>query len=233
MATLEKQFLLQLSNRYKALALLIGIGVPVVFGFVQSGELLVSQLGLGKAGRMVFLLALICAGVYGVYRVVKRLSAVPTLVIVGTDRLTIVNQKSTQQRELPFETIAAYRAVDFNSMADLRLTLTDGQRLTLHANGYLHSQQDFGGMVRAFEQAVRQQQRHKRADILTIVREKTLFEKPLSTYLLVPFIAVMVWTTWDQHVHHRHVSSSLYSAWGIFSAYVAAWLTSRERRIEK
>ena len=227
MATQEKQFFLQLSNRYKALALVLGIGMPVIIGCDQAVELVVALLRMSKGAQMAFYLAVVGGGFYGVYRVVKHLSAVPTVVTVGTNRLTIMNQKTKQQRELPFEVIAAYRAVDFNGMADLRLKLIDGQKLTLHANSYLHSEQNFAGMVKAFEQAVRRQQGRKGT---TIVRERTLFEKPLSTFLLVPFAALMVWVSWNQHAHHRHVSVSLYSLWGIFSAYVVAWFSGRAQR---
>ena len=225
-----RQFALQLSNRYTVLLLLLLIGVPVVVGCVQAGEWLVVLLGISKLGRMGLEMALFLAGLITVFLIVKHLSRVPTVVTVGTDRLIILNQKTNQQRELLFTNIMAYRAVDFNGMADLRLKLTDSSKLTLHANSYLHSEQDFDDMMRTFEQAVSRHQTRKTACTPVVIREKTVFEKPLATFLLVPFIAVLVWLTWDQHAHHRHTSSSLFSLWGIFSAYLVAWVAGRERR---
>lgn len=231
----ETSFELILSNNRKVILLFVSGFLLLTFTCNQLSEGLVYLIGLSEKERRTWLVVLVVVGGYGLYRLLKRVGAESTQITVCADRLLVLHRKTGAAQEVVFDRIAAYRFTDFNNDVNLRLKLTDGSKMTFQVNELLHGGQNLAGLVQAFEAALSQHAAsasETEAAIVT-VREKTLFEKPISTVLLVLFTGFMAWVTWQQHAQHRPVSSSVFSLWGIYSAYLVAWLFGRERRNEK
>jgi len=231
----ETSFELVLSNNLKAILLFVSSFLLLAFVCNQISEVLVYAIGLSEKGRRTWLATMVAVGLYGLYRLIKWVSAEPMRITVYADKLSILNRKTEAKREVPFDDIVAYRFIDFNNETTLRLRMTDGSKMKFQINDVLHGGQNLAELVQAFEAALSQYAAtHSETNASGIaIRERTFFEKPISTFLLVLFAGLIGCMTWDRYVHHRASSSSMFSLWGIFSAYLVAWLVGRERRKQK
>ena len=64
-------------------------------------------------------------------------------------------------------------------------------------------------------------------------RERTFFEKPLSTLVMVVFTGAMVFILWHLITTDKPVRGSAFTSLGAYIAYAAAWLAGTKRRNEK
>ncbi|GAB3650363.1 hypothetical protein GCM10027594_25610 [Hymenobacter agri] len=205
------------------------VGLVVVLTVAVKGLDLLEA--TSKNGRMVWFFVVVGGGFYLLYRIGKAVSGVPLVVVVAPDRLTIMPQTSEETQVL-FSEIMAYRASSFNGAEELRLTLKDASKLKINVSSRLYDNKDFDGMVQAFETAVGMHQTQL-GQPAAVVRERTFFEKPISTIVLVLFTAGMVWAVWMIATSPRPVRGSTFSALGSYLVYVGAWWAARERRNEK
>ena len=167
---------------------------------------------------------------YGFYRLIKKLSGEPVRIAIAPDTLTITYLKSGVEKQLPFAAIAAYRHSSYNSDNILRLTLRDGTRTRLVVSGRFHGGQEahFAAMVRRLEAALgKYQELHGETEVL---REKTFFEKTISTVLLFVLAAVMAEILWQVVINNKPVNSSFFMSSGFFVSYLVAWHAGRSRR---
>ncbi|MDO7846295.1 hypothetical protein Q5H92_08010 [Hymenobacter sp. M29] len=178
----------------------------------------------------VWYIGVVGAGLVGLYRACKAAGAIPTRVTVGPDRVVVLKIRASEEVQVPYAQVAAYRAQSFNGSEELRLTLKDGSRYKVSVNSQLYGEQPFGAMVAAFEAALGAHPQPAGA-AHPVVREPTFFEKPISTVVLVAFTALLVWAAWMILTNDRQVrGGSLIGALGGYAAYVASWLAARERR---
>ena len=228
----ETSFELVLSTDSKVILLLVSGFLLLSFTSIQISEGLGYTIGLSEKNQRLLIIILVATGLYGLYRLLKRMCAEPMQVKVCADRLLVLNRKTGIEKEVEFVSIESYQFIDFNNEATLRLKLVDGRKMKLQVNGLLHRGQNLAGLVQAFEAALRQQVAivSGAKNPVVAMRERTFFEKPVSTVLLLLFASLLSWMAWEQHVHHRHVSGGMFSLWGIFSTYLAAWLVGWKRR---
>lgn len=217
-----------MTNNPKLILLLITGILVVVLASIWGIDVLSQQLGFGKMGRLILSIATLGGGVYFLYRFVKKNCAEPTLITIDSERLTMLNLKSSLEQQLAFRDIAAYRYSSFNSNEELRLTLRDGTKMKYVVSDFFHGSPNFANMVRHLEAVLENYQDEEEKP--AVLREKTFFEKPISTVVLVAFVAVMAWMTWKVMTNSKTVPGSFFSSYGFLVAYLAAWYAGREHR---
>lgn len=226
---MEKQFQLTLTNRLKLVFLLIGGMLVLLIGVVTAGKM-ATTLALSKGVETLIALVVLAGVMYGVYWLIKRLSAEPVQVSIAPDTFTIAYTKSGVEQQWPLAAIAAYRHSSYNSDDILRLTWRDGTRTKLVVSGTFHGGQAacFGAMVGQLEAAL--EKYSGREEHSTAVREKTFFEKPVSTVVLVAFAAIMAFVIWQVIIDHKPIRGSFFASIGSFITYVLAWYAGRGKR---
>ncbi|MGY3090970.1 hypothetical protein ACVWYF_004034 [Hymenobacter sp. UYAg731] len=228
---MEEQFYFTLTNRIKLAGLMLGGILLLMFG-LKAADTLTVPLAFSKDVKLLIFVVWMAGGLYLLYRLLKKFSGEAALITISSDKLVIARSDAGTEKQIPLASITAYRHSTYNSDDILRLKMRDGTRTRLVISEFFHGGQSthFAAMVTALETVLAKQPSLDEQPVA--LREKTLFEKPISTVLLGPFAALMVWMTWEQ-MHRHHTSGSFFSAWGIFSAYLIAWFAARERRNEK
>lgn len=224
---MKQEFELVQSNTGRLLLMWLG-GLVLVTAVAIWGSVQLLA-GAGKNIQFAWLGLVMVGGVYVLHRSAKAVGAVPTRVTVAPDRLTIYQPQSSEETQVLFSQIAAYRAWNYNGAHALRLTLKDERKLQLRINSQLHSDQDFGGMVAAFEAAIAHFQQESGPATL-VRRERNFFEKPISTLLLVLLTAFLVGVVYVLVTKHLPVKGSLFVGLGSYITYLASWYAARERR---
>lgn len=225
---MKQEFELTQTNSLRLLAVLFG-GLAVLLLVAIGGGKLLNVEANGTLEK-VWCIGFVGAGLVGLYRACKAAGAVPTLVTIGPDRLLVLKTRASEEVQVSYSQIAAYRASSFNGNEELRLTLKDGSRQKVVINSRLYGEQPFGAMVAAFEAALGAYPQPAGLEH-AVVREPTFFEKPISTFMLVAFTAFLVWAAWILLTDDRPVrGGSLIGALGGYAVYVAAWLAARKRR---
>ncbi|GAB2865060.1 hypothetical protein [Hymenobacter ruber] len=228
---MEEQFHFTLTNRIKLAGLMLGGLLLLMFG-LKAADTLTVPLAISKDVKLLIFVVWMAGGLYLLYRLLKKFSGEEALITISLDKVVIARSDEGTEKQIPLASIIAYRHSTYNSDDILRLKMRDGTRTRLVISDFFHGGQSphFAAMVTALETAIAKQSPSDEQPVA--LREKTLFEKPISTILLAPFAATMVWMTWEQ-MHRHHISGSFFSAWGIFGAYLVAWLAAREQRNEK
>ena len=83
-------------------------------------------------------------------------------------------------------------------------------------------------MVRAFEAALSLYQR-RMGETGIVRREKTFFEKPFATILLVIVATLIVLETWQVVVLHRPLNGAYFSSLGVLFSCFIAWKMARRQ----
>jgi membrane protein implicated in regulation of membrane protease activity len=226
-AGMEQDFELIQSNTTRLLLVWVG-GFALVIAVAIMGIKLLGA-GASKNLQLAWFMVVLLGGMYLLYRVGKAVSAVPTRVSVRSAQLTIVKPKSGEEIHVPFAHLTAYRASSFNGAEALRLTLKDASKLEVKVNSRLYDNQDFSGMVAAFETAVDHFQQAA-GPASAVRRERNFFEKPISTLVLVVFTAGLVWAGWVVATGTRPVKGNHFMVLSSYIAYLVSWHAARERR---
>ena len=224
---MKQEFELIQSSIGKSLLVWLG-GLPLVTAVAIGGPFWLLA-GASKNLQLAWIGVIFPGGIYLLYRLGKAVSAVPTRVTVAADRLTIYKLRSSEETQVPFTQLAAYRASRLNGAQVLRLTLKDDRKLQVRINSQLYSGQDFDGMVVAFEAAVGHFQQGA-GPAAAVRQERTFFEKPVSTLLLVLFTAFLVWAGWVVTTGPRPVTGNVFVCLGSYLTYLVSWYTARGRR---
>ena len=224
---MQQAFELIQSNTGKLLLMWMG-GLALVTAVAIGGSVWLLA-GAGPAPVAAWLGVVVLGGAYGLHRLGKTVSAVPTRVTVSPDRLTIYLPRSGEETPVPFAQLAAYRASRYNGAEALRLTLKDGRKMQIKINNQLHNGQDFAGMVAAFEAALGHYQQAS-GPAAAVQRERSFFEKPVSSWVFGAFTAALAWVGWFLATGPHPVKSSLFVALGSYISYATAWHGARARR---
>ena len=216
------------TNTPKLVLVMAGSLAVLLLVAFKGGDLL--GIAPGSTLEKAWLLGTLGIGLVLLYRGVKAAGALPTLVTVAPDQLLIAKPRTGEETQVPYAQLASYRASSFNGNDELRLTLADGRRVKVAVSTQLYGEQPFGEMVAAFEAAIGAHPRPAGA-AQPVVRERSFFEKPISTYLLVVFTAFLAGAVWLLVTNDRPArGGSLIGVIGSYVAYIAAWLAARERR---
>lgn len=222
------EFELVLTNRWKAIGtMLSGVAATIVLAAVLIKLTRPFQPSDDSSFGAVVLMVPLAGIWYGFYQLTKKVSAEPTVVVIDADKLLIENKQANTERTILFTDISTYRHYAYNGAEELRFKLTDGsvQKLSV---GNMHNDHGFASMVDCFEAASQARAASGKGSVP--LRQKTFFEKRISTLLLVPVSIAMGYILWAVFVQGKLVNGSLYTSLGGFIAYLAAWYAAREKR---
>lgn len=227
---MDKRIELVTYNQRRMLPLAIG-GVLAVVAVGVSGMALLRE-GYPNFAFGFTIVALL-GGIYGLLKLLKKLGAEPLVIDLSADGLAIHNQKTNVAQQVTYADITAYRFSDYNQTQELRLTLKNAEQIKISVNSQLHNNQGIAELLQEFEHrlAVHQELQPEQAPVAQ--REKSFFEKPISTVLLGLISAVMAWLTWMVFTSPQPVKGSVFTSYAFYLSYVAAWYAARERRAAK
>jgi len=182
-----------------------------------------------KALLLAIVAVILGGGGYLGWRAYKRAAVVPARLTITPTQLLIEDLRPAPRlsRALPLADIAAYRYSNYNDVRELRLSLTAAPVLKLRSTGMMAPAGDFEGMLATFEQAI---SALPNPAGLASRREKSFFEKPVSTYLLVVFTLVLAGAGWLLVTSNRPLKGNMLGVLGSYLAYLAAWRAAAGRR---
>ena len=174
-------------------------------------------------------LAVLGGGGYLGWRAYRRAAVIPVSVTITPTELRLEDLRSDGQltQTVRFADLVAYRCSLYEQDKTLRLTQRDAPVLKLRTPGIFAKSGDFVGMVVAFEQAAAAA---PNANGAQVHREKSFFEKPISTYLLVLVTLLLGAMGLSILQGKRPMQGSLISAVGVYVTYAAAWWVAAKRR---
>ncbi len=228
MSSTPAAFKLQLFDPARGASLVVIplLGIFALFGIAFGGIATGMITGPWLAGA--YMVAVLGGGGWLGYRAYKKLVIVSAKVLLSDTAVQVVDQ----DRELlviPYDTIRAYRYQSFNDAEELRITLTNNERLKIRSNSKLTKVGDFAGMVAAFATKLTQQQ--EEGVIPVVTREKSFFEKSISTWLLVAMTVLIGMVTFDLLTGtHTKRPGSLLMVYSNYLIYLGAWLAASARR---
>ncbi|MBJ6110310.1 hypothetical protein JAO73_14900 [Hymenobacter sp. BT523] len=210
--------------------LLVWLGGIVAILVVAAMGLNTGLAAANSIVRTIWFLAIVIGGMYGLFRVGKSISAEPTLVVIDGNGLAVLNQKTGETRLMRFSEIAAYRFTDFNNAEQFRVTSTDGTKLKIAINTKLSNGQSICRIVEAFEAELGVYQ-IQAGEIRPTLREKTFFEKPISTAVMALLFIGLAWLLWSVFTSAKPVKwGSLFLVCGNVLIYFSAWLAASGKR---
>jgi hypothetical protein len=157
-----------------------------------------------------------------------RAITLPSLVRVGTTQLTVRDLRRDQLVLcINYADIAAYRHQTFNSMEELRLTRHSGEQAFLKAASNLDLKGEFTSMAREFERQLAQVPAPANPGAPRVAtREKSFWEKPVATALLLVAtvgVALLLWQVAADHLTIGNVVGAL----AVYVSFVVAWRAGR------
>ncbi|OGX88162.1 hypothetical protein BEN48_10060 [Hymenobacter glacialis] len=191
------------------------------------------------------LLSLGASFLYGFVWLMKIFAIEPSLITIATDCITVLNKTSGEENRLLFNKIASYQYSVYRGGKQLRLKLRDSTVVNLSDKS-----QRFATMVGEFETALALHQQPLTTSLLssekagddimgipsyaesphTTIREKTFFEKRISTVLMAILSVVMVLLTCSVLLSSRPVKGSLFLAYSGYISYATTWWIARKQR---
>ena len=239
---MEKVFDLELTNQRKLGWL--AFGFTVIFTAVMVGGI-VALLDYGTIATYAVLLSLGAGFVYGLIWLLKIFAIEPSLVTIATDSITVLNKTSGEENRLLFNEITSYQYSIYDGGKQLRLKYRDSTIVKLSDKS-----QEFATMVREFEMALARHQQPITTSLLSsekagddimgipnsaesphnTIREKTFFEKRISTILMAIMSVVIVWLTCSVLLSSRPIKGSLFLAYSGYISYATIWWIARKQR---
>jgi hypothetical protein len=176
------------------------------------------------------------------HRAYKKAVIVPSLVSVAATELSVRDlRQDCVMLAVKYEDIASYRYLSFGGAEEFRITLHNTRRLFIKAKAQLAEVGDFAGMVADFEHRLA-----AFADAATPLpvgehataaepgrrarREKSFFEKPVSTVGLLVFTATLAFTIKQVATGALPMKGNFVLVGGSYLSYLAAWLAAAKQR---
>ncbi len=221
---MHSQFELKLCN-YTLFAWLGFIGLLASLGL--AGLILeVSNLPKGNLQFIAFFFVA-GSGFYGVYRLLKKVVISDALLTVEPGSLAIRYLGTDRTIKILFAEVATYRDEFLRDGRELRFHLHSGKKVKLAVNSFLGPTGDYDGLLRAIQHAIA---KLNATHPVLIGREKSFFEKPFATILLVVISAVILLGVGDILIKHKPLKGNFISAIGAFISYAGMWYTARARQ---
>lgn len=217
---MTQQFELTLCNyvRYTwlgALGMLVSLGLAVKVALLLPGT-------WGFLAMLLVLVACLCV----VHQLLKHLTLRPARMEVGPASLQAHYVFGGADLLLAFADVVSYRDEQLKDGRELRFRLRSGQKVKLATNHFLGATGDYEALLRAVQVALAH---YNTTALVTINREKSFFEKPLATWLLIFCGAMLLWSVGQMLLHRRPIPGSFFSAVGALLPYLAMWYRARAR----
>ena len=175
------------------------------------------------------LVVIIGGGGYLGWRAYKRAAVVPAIVTLTPTELRVEDLRPEPRlsHTLRLADITTYRYSNYNNTEELRLNRADAPPLRLRSTGALGSSSVLGSLLAAFEQAMR-----AAPDPTGVAtrREKSFFEKTISTYLLVVFTLALAAMLLAVFAAEQPIRGNWIVFISSYVAYVVAWRAAAARR---
>ena len=177
---------------------------------------------------LVVIAVIMGGGGYAGWRAYKQAAVVPAVVTITPTELRVEDLRPEPRlsQTVRLADITTYLYSNFNNTEELRLNRADAPPLKLRSTGALAKYGDFGALLAAFEQAMGAAP-HPFGEATR--REKSFFEKPISTYLLVVFTLVIAGLALTL-TRGGGVHGNVFGVAGAYFAYVVAWRAAAARR---
>lgn len=221
---MRKQFQLRLCN-YMLYGWLGFIGMMAsiaLAGFILT-------IGNVPRGSWQFITLLLIAGsgFYCVYRLLKEVAVYDTLVTVESDQLTISFLSDKKSVVVVFAEVISYRDEFLRDGRELRFRLHSGKKVKLATNSFLGPTGDYDGLLQAVQGAITE---FNVTRPVVISREKSFFEKPFATILLLAASLALVLAAGDMIIKHKPLKGNFISAIGALLSYASIWYAARARQ---
>lgn len=221
---MRKQFELRLCNY----TLFAWLGFTGMMASIALAALAVGTSAVPK-GNLQFLLLLVVggSGFYGTYWLLKTVAVSGTLLTVEPDCLTIHYTNSAKTLVIPFDEVVSYRDEFLRDGRELRFRLQSGHKVKLAVNSFLGDPGDYDEFMNIMQLAM---QHYSGTHALVIAREKSFFEKPIATVLLVVCSLAVLLAIGDMVIGHKPFKGSFLVAIGSLLSYIGMWRAARMRQ---
>lgn len=224
---MPQQFTMRLCQQNLAGVLgFVGIMASLAIGVLAARPL--------PAGNSQFAVMLIASmvGCYGVYRLVRKVTVREALVTVEPQQLTVLYLTTGRQIQIAFAEVVSYRDELLRDGRELRFRLRSGPKVKLVTNSFLGATGDYDGLLQAVETALATYQIEA---MLThgstlIKREKSFYERPVATVLLVVTSALMLSVLGDALWRNKPLRGNMITSLGLFISYAGLWYAARQRK---
>ncbi|WP_223650183.1 hypothetical protein [Hymenobacter psoromatis] len=198
--------------------------------FAMVGASVWAGLAIDNNTVKLLLIALIVGGGgYLGWRAYRRAAVVPAVITLTSNELRIEDLRPEPRltQTLRLADISTYRYSNFNNTEELRLNRADAPPLKLRGAGALAKGTDLSTLLAAFEQAMGAA---PNPTGVAVRREKSFFEKTVSTYLLVLFTLVIGALALAIFGSGGRIHGNVFGGIGAYVAYVVAWRAAAARR---
>lgn len=211
---MTQQFELTLCNyaRYTWLGvvgMLVSLGLAVKVGLLLPGT-----------WDFLAMLLVLAPCLYAVHRLLKRFTLRSARIEVGLAGLQVHYVFGGPSLVIAFADVISYRDEQLKDGRELRFRLRSGQKVKLATNQFLGATGDYGALLRAVQAALAH---YNASAVVAISREKSFFEKPFATWLLVACGAALLWSVGQMLLHRRPIPGSFLTAIGALLPYLAMW----------
>ena len=223
---METEFELMIANQGKALRMALG-GVTAIC--LAAVGLAVALRGAPLAVAVAAPALLFAGGFYGLLEWAKRSVGEPTLVVISPREVRVLNRRTGLEKQVPLAEIVSYQHVLTAEAMGLHLRLKNGQKVQLGTNTTLYGEQDFDTMVGEFERAL-DRQRQPLGEAAATLREKTFFEKRISTIIMAGFSALLAVTVVYGLITQKPLKASSFTGIAAYIGYATSWYAARKQR---
>ncbi|AMR26729.1 hypothetical protein A0257_06140 [Hymenobacter psoromatis] len=179
--------------------------------------------------KLLVIALLVGGGGYLGWRAYRRAAIVPAVITLTPNELRIEDLRPEPRltQTLRLADISTYRYSNFNNTEELRLNRADAPPLKLRGAGALAKGADLSALLAAFEQAMGAA---PNPTGVAVRREKSFFERPVSTYLLVIFTLIIGALALAIFGNGGGIHGNVSGVIGGYAAYVVAWRAAAARR---
>ncbi|MGI4871975.1 MAG: hypothetical protein ACRYFX_12455 [Janthinobacterium lividum] len=178
--------------------------------------------------KVVAIVGIVGGGGYAGWQAYKRAAIVPAVVTITPTELRVEDLRPEPRlsQTVRLADVTTYLYSSYNNTKELRLNRADAPPLRLRSTG-LAKTNGFAPLLAAFEQAIGAT---PNPTGVAARREKSFFEKPISTYLLVVFTLVVAGAFFAVFTSKGRVHGNVFGGIGAYVAYVVAWRAAAVRR---
>ncbi|TGE13827.1 hypothetical protein [Hymenobacter elongatus] len=177
-----KSYTVQVMKTWGFISIFLGL-LALFFGGISLSR----EIGIPLAVVLIWLVACLVGGYY----LIKKVAVVSMQVTLTAEALSIRATQSATERQIALTDIASFFYEDFNGNKTFRLRLQSGKKVKLAHNDTFCSDDDIEALAADFEAQVAGAAADQDAESASIRREKSFFEKPISTVMLVVVTAVI------------------------------------------
>ena len=226
---MEEQFEVKLCN--SVLAFILGMLGIAMLVFCAAAGLNSVSISLHPEWRWLWFVGVLGGGGYGGYLLLKLVVIRKAAVLVEAELLTVKYYNEEKAVIIPFANVVSYKYKSLRDREELCFKLIDHWRQKkISANKLFGSIGNFTELVNAVEYATAE---YRSQHVALMVRERSFFEKRISTILLVFATIFISWLILKLVYEGLPAKGNPLIALGAYITYLGTWFAARERRNQK